>query len=51
MKISMSYTRRGERIHAYKSLPFPTVEDLTEVIKTIAWVASQEAPEVEVIES
>lgn len=51
MKINTSYELRGARITSSISIPQPTVENLTQVIKHLAWIAGRAAPEIEVSES
>jgi len=49
MKLNLSYELRGARITSSVSIPEPTVENLTGVLKHVAWVAGRSAPQVEVI--
>ena len=51
MKINMSYELRGAKVHSSISIPNPTVDNLTAVLKKAAWVAGRAAPEIEIVES
>lgn len=51
MKVNMSYELRGARVHTCITVPEPTVDNLTAILKKAARVAGRAAPEIEIIES